>query len=61
MDFNGIKKPKKETIETSYGNPETKIIINKNCKSESQIMNFNKKKCLSRLYNSNNGLKKKLV
>jgi len=48
-------------VEINYKNPKTKVIINKNCRSKGQTMDFNKRKHLSRLHNSNSDLKKELV
>jgi len=56
------RKPKRViTAKISHGNPKTKIMIDKNCKSKGQILDFSKGRCLNRFYNSNNGLKMEFV
>jgi len=55
------EKPRRVKVETSYGNPKTKVIMDSNCKNKGQTMNFSKKRCLSGLHNSNSGLKRELV
>ena len=55
------KKPRRETVETSYRNPETEVIISRNHRSKGQTKDFNKRRHLSKLHNSNNGSRKELV
>jgi len=55
------EKPRKERMKASHKNPKTEVIINKNCRSEGQIMDFSKRRCLSKLHNNNSDLRKELV
>jgi len=48
-------------METSYGNPKTEVMIDKNCRNRSQTIDFSKKRHLSRLHNSNSNSKNELV
>jgi len=59
MDFSGTKETQKK--KPSHGNPKTKVIMDENHRSTGQTMDFSKRKCLSGLHNSNNGLKKEFV
>jgi len=55
------KKPKRERVETSYKNPKTKVIIDKNHRNKGQTIDLSKRRYLSRLHNSNSSLKKELI
>jgi len=56
------RKLKRETTaKTSLKNLKTEVIIDRNCGNISQTKDFSKRKCLSRLHNSNSSLKKELV
>jgi len=48
-------------METSYRNPETKVIMDKNRRSIGQTKNLSKKRCLNGLHSNNSGLKRELV
>jgi len=55
------RKPRRETAETSYRNLKAEVIINRNCRSKGQTMDFSKRRCLSKLHNNSSGSKKELV
>jgi len=55
------RKPRRVKTETSYKNPETEVIINKNHRRKDQTKDLSKKRHLSRLHNSNNDLKREFV
>jgi len=47
--------------EIDHRNLKTKVIMDKSQRSKGQTKDFSKKRCLSKLHNSNSGLKKELV
>jgi len=47
--------------ETSFGNPKTKVSMDKSRRSKSQTKDFNRRRCLNRFHNNNNGLKMELI
>jgi len=55
------RKPRKETAEISYKNPRIEVMMDKNCRSKGQTMDFSKRRCLSGLHNSNSSSKKELI
>ena len=61
MNFSGTKKLRREATKTSYKNPKTEIIIDRNCRNKGQTIDFNKRRCLSELHNNNSNLKKEFI